>query len=223
MAEDDKLKKRLISAFGNEHVIPRERDCCANYLLSGNEHVIPRERDCCANYLLSGNEHVIPRERDCCANYLSFGKDILDENGGIKRKELARLTFGNLAALRRLNKIMHPAIISRIKKELKESKQGVTVLDAPLLIEAGLGDIVDKLIVVKADEKIQISRCRQKTGVSEKEIKKRIQAQMPLSEKIALADYVIDNNGCLDETRKQVKQIWKEVGGTKAQRHKGTK
>ena len=138
----------------------------------------------------------------------TFGKDILDEKGRIKRKELAGLTFGNPAALRRLNKIMHPAIISRIKKELKENKQGVTVLDAPLLIEAGLGDIVDNLIVVKADERIQVSRCRQKTGASEQEIKKRIQAQVPLSEKIAAADYVIDNNGCLDETRKQVEQIW---------------
>ncbi len=141
----------------------------------------------------------------------TFGKDILDEKGRIKRKELAALTFGNPAALRRLNKIMHPAIISRIKKELKEYKEKVVVLDAPLLIEAGLSEFVDKLIVVKADEKIQISRARRKTGASEEEIKKRIRAQMPLSEKIAAADYVIDNNGRLDETRKQVEEVWKEV------------
>ena len=195
MDEDEELKKRLISAYSNEHVIPRGRDCSANYLLSGNEH-------------------VIPRGRDCSANYLSFGKDVLGKNGRIKRKELAALTFGNPSALRRLNKIMHPAIISRIRKELKESKQGVTVLDAPLLIEAGLSDMVDKLIVVKADKKIQISRARRKTGASEEEIKKRIQAQMPLSEKVARADYVIDNNGRLDETRKQVKEIWKEVNSS---------
>jgi len=140
-----------------------------------------------------------------------FSEDVLGKNGRIKRGRLAALIFDNPSALRRLNKIMHPAIISRIKKELKECKQKVAVLDAPLLIEAGLSELVDKLIVVKADEKIQVSRCRQKTGASKQEIKKRIRAQMPLSEKIAVADYVIDNNGRLDRTRKQVKEIWKGV------------
>jgi dephospho-CoA kinase len=83
------------------------------------------------------------------------------------------------------------------------------VVDAPLLIEAGLDALVDKLIVVNLSRGRQLARLAQKTSLSRPEILNRIRAQLSLKSKVRLADFVIDNNGTVAETRKQVALIWR--------------
>lgn len=137
----------------------------------------------------------------------AFGKDIVNKDRTINRDKLAKVVFNNKNLLERLNKIMHPQIIKIIKDKIKSSKSKFIVIDAPLLIETGLHRAVDKLIVVKTDPEMQLKRIKDKFSFSPGEILKRIRYQIPLKEKIRLADFVIDNSETLDNTKKQVARI----------------
>ena len=145
----------------------------------------------------------------------AFGREILEKNKQIDRSKLAKLVFSKKEALKRLSQITHPAIIKRMSFKLSKLKRSqrrkIIVIDAPLLIEAGKISMVDKLIVVKTSKKNQIARCRRRFGISRDGVIKRIRTQAPLTEKIRLADYVIDNNGMLQQTREQVKNIWEKL------------
>lgn len=142
-----------------------------------------------------------------------FHRDILCKNRTINRRKFARIIFSDRSALKKINSIMHPKIISIIKQRIKKTKGGVIVLDAPLLIEAGLQKIVDKLVVVKISSRQQMKRLKNLKKLNPVQARRIIKSQLPLSLKIRLADFVIDNNGSIAETRKQVellrRQLWK--------------
>lgn len=144
----------------------------------------------------------------------TFGAKVLKKNRQINKKELSKIVFSEKKALRTLGRIAHPAIISRIKLKLAELKRFKScqpiIIEAPLLIEGGLIKIVDKLIVVKTDFKRQLLRSKKHWKLSKAEIIARIKSQLPLAEKLKLADYVVDNNGTLRKTEKQVEGIWKQ-------------
>jgi len=142
-----------------------------------------------------------------------FGTRILNRNKKIDRKRLAAVVFGNKALLKILNKIIHPQVISIIKEKLRRCDKKIIVIDAPLLIEAGLRRIADKLIVVKTSRPQQIKRIQKRMRLGREEISKRIKAQIPLQCKVRLADFVIDNNGTRKQTQRQVKEIWKKTEG----------
>jgi len=137
----------------------------------------------------------------------TFGRDILKKNRQIERQKLAKIVFNNKNLLKRLNGIIHPEVIRIIKNEIKVSRAKVIVLDAPLLLEAGLERMVDKLIVVKITKGRQIKRIKNKTSLSKADILKRIASQIPLRAKMRLADFVIDNSGTVEKTKEQVGQI----------------
>jgi dephospho-CoA kinase len=137
-----------------------------------------------------------------------FGNSILNPDRSIDRHKLSGLAFRDRKNLNKLNRILHPRIIREIKSRIKYSKSSVLILDAPLLIEFGLQALVDKLIVVKINRVNQLKRLSErKVPLSNKQALRRIKFQMPLKDKIRLADFVIDNNGTLSQTRKQVGQI----------------
>lgn len=144
-----------------------------------------------------------------------FGREILNKNEQIDRKRLGRIAFNNRRSLKRLSGITHLAVIRKMRNEISRLKKvasgRIIVIDAPLLIEAGMARMADKLVVLKTSRKNQIKRCKRQWGMSAAETTKRIKLQLPLKEKIRLADYVIDNNGTLQNTRKQVKNIWKQL------------
>lgn len=141
-----------------------------------------------------------------------FGADIADKDGGINRRRLADIVFDSPDNLTRLNEIVHPEVIKEIKREIKKTK-GVRaiIIDAPLLIEAGLLGLVDKLVVVRASKINQVKRGMKKFGIKRADVLKRIAGQMPLEEKVKLADFVVDNDGAKSNTRKQVERIWEEI------------
>ena len=99
-----------------------------------------------------------------------FGKGILRPDKRIDRKKLGEAVFGRKSRLRALNNIIHPPVIRLIKKKIANFQRRVVVLDAPLLIEAGLGALVDKLIVVKLRREVQLKRLMKKTAMSKKDI-----------------------------------------------------
>ncbi len=135
-----------------------------------------------------------------------FGKGILDKNNNINRKKLGKIVFNYKAKLKKLNSIMHPAIINEIKNQINKSKNKNIVIDSPLLLETDAKNLVDEVVVVKSDIKY-ISR--RNKNFSKEYIKKISKSQMPMKEKIRHADYVVDNNGDLEELRKQVKDAIK--------------
>ena len=120
--------------------------------------------------------------------------------------------FDDKESLDRLCGLIHPIVKKEILRKIKERKSsGLVVIDAPLLIESGFHKRCDKLIVVKSGLDKQLARSRDGLGLSRAESLKRIKLQMPLKEKISLADFIINNNGSLQQTRKQVEEVYKEI------------
>jgi len=133
------------------------------------------------------------------------------EFGTLTRSGLGKIVFSSPQKLKKLNRIMHPAIIKEVKNRLRSIKSGLAVIDAPLLIEAGLDKIIDYLVVVRANRAAQFKRAGQKTKLTKKEIKLRISAQLSLSKKLEQADFVIDNSKTKTNTKKQVKRIMESL------------
>jgi dephospho-CoA kinase len=140
-----------------------------------------------------------------------FGKTILAADGALDRGKLGKVVFRRSGELVKLNRIVHPAVIRLIKKRIRRSSARLIVLDAPLLLEAGLKGIVDKVAVVRAGLNQQVKRVKEKTGLSRREILRRIRTQMPFRQKARLADFIIDNSAGIMQTRRQVQQIWRKL------------
>jgi dephospho-CoA kinase len=153
----------------------------------------------------------------------SFGKDILLPDGQIDRKKLGAIVFQDPVKREVLNQIVHPRVFeekNRIYQDLRRKyPEALIIVDAALLIEAGSYKRLSKLIVVYVDEQTQLRRLMLRDGISAEEAWLRIRSQMPLSEKVKYADYVIDNRGSLEETRRQVEEVYKKLmgGGTGGQ------
>lgn len=146
-----------------------------------------------------------------------FGKEILKDNQEINRKELARIVFADKEKLEKLNKITHPEIVAIIKNKIeemrsKDSSDGtICIIEVPLLFEANLEGMMDKIIVVYLNREEQIKRLLIRNSLTQEEAINRIDSQIPMEKKLKKADYVIYNGASLGHTRIQVKQIWQEL------------
>lgn len=137
----------------------------------------------------------------------AFGQGVLLENGEINRQELGGIVFHNEEKRLLLNRIVHPAVRAEMhtKKEayVKQDEQAV-VLDIPLLFESKLTSLVERVLLVYVDEDVQLQRLMQRNHLTEEEAKARIRAQIPLVEKLAMADEIINNNGTIEQTKTQL-------------------
>ena len=144
-----------------------------------------------------------------------FGAGIRDVDGRIDRLRLGEIVFNNPARRETLNGLVHPAVIERQKEFLAsvESRDpdAIAIVDAALMIEVGTYKNYDKVVVVTCSPDQQRSRLIEREGLSAEEIEKRIQSQMPLEEKARYADFVIDNSGSLEETRRQVVSTYEKL------------
>lgn len=135
----------------------------------------------------------------------TFGESILDKNQNIDRRKLGPIVFNDQRPLEKLNIIVQPYIRTEIVRQLDTfSASKVVVLDAPVLFEQGYEKMVDYLMVIKTSAQIQVERLMQRDSLNEIDAQKRIQAQMPIEEKVKKADIVIDTSGTIEETRSQV-------------------
>ncbi len=125
-----------------------------------------------------------------------FGSGVFTR-GRVDRKKLARRAFSGRKRIAALCDIVYPETIKRIKEEVRKAKENVVVLDAPMLIEAGLENYVDYIVVVKRGLRKRAST--------------RITFQMPLSEKVKRADFIIDTNCAKRYTKKKVEEIWQRL------------
>ncbi len=145
---------------------------------------------------------------------LVFGDDILLPDGTLDRPGLGKIVFADEPKRKKLNSVLHPRIGLETAKQLNEERTRGTkhlIYDAALLIETGQTKFGEKLIVVRADPSVQLDRLMTRDGIDREEALRKISSQMPVDEKAKLADFVIDNSGSLDDTRKQVKRVWSEL------------
>lgn len=143
----------------------------------------------------------------------AFGKQILQRDKTLDRGKLGEIVFEDENKRKTLNSIIHPAIRQEMIRQrdtyIAENVPCV-VLDIPLLYESKLTDFVEKVIVVTVDRDIQLQRILNRDDISEKEALQRIGAQIPVSEKEKWADAVIDNNGTIAQSEKQLVRILTE-------------
>jgi len=140
-----------------------------------------------------------------------FGKDFLNEDLTVNRQKLAEMVFSDKEKVAKLNQIVHPEVFKedeRITNEIKSlDRDALVIKDIPLLLELTRPIFVDKIVVVSASEQTQLRRLEEK-GMSREDARSRIKSQLPLKEKIKSADFVINNDGPLEETKKQVEEIY---------------
>ena len=146
----------------------------------------------------------------------TFGDEISDADGVIDRQKLGAVIFADEEKRQLLNSLAHPAVVKeqkRLKKEIRQQlkrenvEQAVVVTDAALMIEAGTYKNYDALVVVACEAETQLRRVMNRDGLSESEARRRIEAQMPIADKVKYADYVVRNDAGPQELIKEVETV----------------
>jgi dephospho-CoA kinase len=149
-----------------------------------------------------------------------FGREILSADGSVNRSRLAAVAFGAPGGapprIKELNEIVHPAVIAHENEWMEEigrrDPNAIVIVEAALILEAGVGGRFDRLIVVTCHPEQRILRFARRVGISEDEaraeVTRRMAAQISDEEKVKAADFVIDNSGSLDQTRQQVEHVF---------------
>ena len=155
----------------------------------------------------------------------AFGSDVLDASGALDRARLADRVFRDPAQRQRLNAIMHPRVGAEMARRSASARSAgvpLIVMDIPLLFETRPRDRdaarggSDATVLVYAPRAVQIERTVARDGCTREEAERRVAAQMPIDEKRALADYVIDNGGSLADTKRQVRDLVAKLAGAPA-------
>ena len=161
------------------------------------------DADKVSHEVLRQNEEVKHKVMDI------FGEDIFTD-GEIDRRKLAGKVFFNSGRLKELCDILHPVIISRIEEQANDLETEFVVVDAPLLIETGLNEVVDVVVVVACEHDLSIERAMGR-GISREEADNILKNQMPVSEKETFADYVINNDSSVEITKEGVEKLWQNL------------
>ncbi|HZR30294.1 MAG TPA: dephospho-CoA kinase [Terriglobales bacterium] len=151
-----------------------------------------------------------------------FGREILEPDGKINRQKLATLAFATDVAgsrVQELNRVVHPAVIKRQEEWMEEvgrrERDAIVVVEAALIVEAGVSKRFDKLLVVTCRPEQRSERLAKRlhwdAERARAEVARRMAAQTPEEEKVQAADFVIDNSGTLAETEKQVERVFREL------------
>jgi len=142
----------------------------------------------------------------------AFGTEVLTEGGAVDRVKLGGIIFQDPERRKALERIMHPPIGEELWRRARESRDDV-VLEIPLLIETGVHERVDLVVVVYATRERQLQRLMGRDGIAREEASRRIDTQLPLEEKVAYAHYIINNTGSAEETEDQVTRFYQEIKG----------
>lgn len=144
-----------------------------------------------------------------------FGKEVLLPDGEIDRARLGDIIFRDASKKEILNKIVHPHVIQKVAELIdkigKESPDSIVILDVPLLIEAGMHEGLEDVILVYTPEWIQIERLIERDGITEEEALLRIHSQIPIEDKRKVASVMIDNSGTLQATREKAIEVFNRL------------
>jgi dephospho-CoA kinase len=145
-----------------------------------------------------------------------FGNEVLLLDGSLNRKKLGEMIFGNDEARKKLESLLHPPIRALMRGRMEAFEQlhpdKLVVVDVPLLYESGLEYMFDKILVVFVPRDVQLQRLVERDKLSLEQAEARLKAQMDIELKRERADIVIDNRGTLEETEKQIGDLWRRMG-----------
>ena len=142
----------------------------------------------------------------------AFGSDVLTADGELDRPALGRIVFGDEAARRKLEAIIHPQVRARAAEiEAAAPADAVVVHDIPLLVETGQADRFDVVLVVDAPIDVQLERLTTQRGMTETEAKQRIASQASREDRLAVAGLVLDNSGSLADLEGRIDEVWAEL------------
>ncbi len=164
-----------------------------------------------------GRELVVPGSEVLAKIAGIFGPKILTKDGTLDRKKLADIIYKDEVARRRLNSLIHPLIQRRILQDIgrlrDEQPDAIVIVDVPLLLDTTGPEAyeLDGVIVVSTDRATQLKRLGSRDKISPEDAERRLAAQRPVAEKAEDADWVIDNSGSEEETRRQVDMMWEEL------------
>ena len=133
-----------------------------------------------------------------------FGSQIILDDGTLNRRALRDIIFNDPEQRRWLEQLTHPLIIERLRQELAAAQSPYVILVAPLLLEANLKVIVDRVLVIDTDPEQQIARTMARDGVSRTQVENILQAQASRAQRLSIADDIIDNSGSLDALHQQL-------------------
>lgn len=164
-------------------------------------------------------EAVAPGTDGLAAVVAEFGPEILAEDGSLDRARLGRVVFGDASRREALEAIVHPYVGRRRAELASETPPGaVVVYDVPLLVENGLQDDFDIVVVVDASDQTRLRRLVAGRGMPEADARARMAAQSAREDRLAVADVVLDNDGDLAALRAAVDRLWAQLSGGSAER-----
>jgi dephospho-CoA kinase len=168
--------------------------------------------------IISGDEigkEVVEENRSVLSNLVEiFGEEILSNNRKLNRKKLGKIAFSSMETSNKLNRIVHPHLLSNLKKQIRKYRRrgpGIVIVDAALIIEWGLQKELDYLILVESNLKNRLKRLKEYSEYSQKEALNRIKAQTDYKTRRKYADYIIRNDEGLKELRGKVVFLWKKL------------
>ena len=142
----------------------------------------------------------------------AFG-NILGADGEIDRRKLGGIVFADEDARRKLNSIVHPAVMAESRAQIENTRASgvkMCILDVPLLFETGMEKLCDETWLIYVPREEQIRRMAERDGLDAAAAAARIDSQMPLEEKLKRADVAIDSSGTIEQTREQLRRLWEE-------------
>lgn len=158
---------------------------------------------------------VAPGSEGLQAVIAAFGTQVLDAQGGLDRAKVGELVFADPAKRKLLEGITHPRIVMRMAEQIGAAAAAgkeVVIVDVPLLYESGaMQGAVEKVIVVYAPREVQAARVLARDPLAPEQVRARIAAQLDIEEKRRRADFVVDNSGDLEATRRQVDDLWRQL------------
>jgi dephospho-CoA kinase len=167
-----------------------------------------------------GHQVLLPGAEAYDAVVNEFGDDILDQDRYIDRRKLSALVWDRPDRLVKLNGLVHPPVIARQRRMIDQiahqDPDAIVVVEAAILVETGSYKRFDRLIVVVCTVEQQMERALKRGAYTEQEITARLSRQLPLEEKLRVADYVIDTSGTKENTLEQIKSVYDSLRSLKA-------
>lgn len=179
------------------------------------------DSDCISHQVVEPGSMGLQRVVDC------FGSGVLAEDGSLDRRKLGAIVFSSPEKRKALEALLHPLIFEEKNRQIatirKKDQHAVVMVDVPLLIELGRHSTMDAVVLVYARPQVQLERIMMRDSLSEQEAASRIASQMPIDEKLKYAQYVICNDGPVEETRSVVADVFarlkaEEQGRAESQR-----
>ena len=150
----------------------------------------------------------------------AFGADVIAADGSLDRATMRRRVFSVASERRRLEGILHPLIRQRMFDQATQCDYPYCILAIPLLVEAGMADQVDRVLVVDVDEQTQVARLTRRDDISDDQARQMLRAQASREDRLAVADDVIDNSGPLSALETRVRQLHEDYLRLAARRPK---